>query len=62
MQCAMCSKELSTDDIGYHKKLVNRGATENFRCIQCNCDYYGLSYEYALTMIKHFKKQGCTLF
>ncbi len=62
MKCTVCSKELSSDDMGYHKKLVNRGETEKFRCIECNCEYYGLSVDYAYRMIEHFKKQGCTLF
>lgn len=62
MKCIVCAAELTNDDVGYHKKLVNRGETENFRCIKCNCEYYSLSLEYAYQMIEHFKKQGCTLF
>ncbi|MDD7193590.1 MAG: hypothetical protein SPJ42_08520 [Oscillospiraceae bacterium] len=59
--CISCQKELRRDDIGFHKKMVNRGA-EEFMCIDCLCAYFGLSREKADEMIKNFKETGCTLF
>lgn len=59
--CIKCGRELSDDDIGLHKKLVNRGAKE-FMCIDCLCSYFGMSKEKALKMIKNYKESGCVLF
>lgn len=59
--CIKCGKKLTNDDIGFHKKLVNRGATE-YCCIECLADYYGFSLEKAAEMIENFKKNGCSLF
>ena len=59
--CISCEKELTRDDIGFHKKMVNRGATE-FMCIDCLCDYFGLTHEKAMEMIDRFKEMGCSLF
>lgn len=59
--CISCEKELTNDDIGFHKKMVNRGA-EEFMCIDCLCDYFGLTREKADEMIARFKEMGCTLF
>lgn len=59
--CISCEKELTNDDIGFHKKMVNRGA-EEFMCISCLCNYFGLTEEKAHEMIENFKKMGCTLF
>lgn len=59
--CITCDKELTNDDIGFHKKMINRGATE-YMCIQCIADYYGITVEKAHEMIERFREQGCTLF
>lgn len=59
--CITCGAELTNDDIGFHKKMINRGA-EEFMCIPCLSDYYGISVEKAHEMIEIFRKQGCTLF
>ena len=59
--CKKCGKELTHNEIGLHKKLVNRGSKE-FLCIECLGDYYGISVEALYKQIDVFKEQGCTLF
>lgn len=59
--CISCGKELSYNDIGAHKKLINRGATE-FYCQQCLCRKLDIPYSLLQEKIRQFKAQGCTLF
>ncbi len=59
--CIGCGRELTNDDIGFHKKMVNRGATE-FMCTECLAEYFGISIEKALSMIEMYRESGCTLF
>ena len=40
--CTSCHAQLTKDDIGLHRKLVNRGATE-FMCIKCLAAYFGIT-------------------
>ena len=61
INCKKCRKELTHDEIGLHKKLVNRGAKE-FLCIECLGDYYSISVDALRKKIEVFKEQGCTLF
>ncbi|MBO4342171.1 MAG: hypothetical protein J5870_03635 [Clostridia bacterium] len=61
LYCISCGKELNKDDIGFHKKMVNRGA-EEFMCIDCLCEYFGLTREKADEMILKFKSMGCSMF
>ncbi len=61
MNCISCGEELKSDDVGFHKKMVNRGAQE-FMCIPCLCEYYGISVEKAHEMIERFRSEGCMLF
>ena len=60
-KCCQCGKELSADEIGAHKKLVNRGA-ESFLCRECLAEKFQIPPELIDEKIKQFKKQGCTLF
>ena len=60
-KCLTCGKILTNDDIGFHKKMVNRGATE-YCCIECLADYYGITVEKAHEMIDRFRASGCSLF
>lgn len=61
MKCIKCSKELTKNDIGLHKKLINRGAKE-FMCINCLSAYFKIPVEILEKKIIYFKEMGCTLF
>ena len=60
-ECVSCGCPLTADDIGFHKKMINRGA-EEFMCIGCLCEYFGITRDKAEEMIENFRKSGCTLF
>jgi len=62
MECVQCGKPLGRDDIGLHKKLINRGAEEDFLCIDCLCAFFKISRERAEELIAHYREMGCTLF
>ena len=59
--CKKCGKELSGNDIGLTKKLINRGSTE-FLCVNCIAEKFDCSKELLEEKIKQFKESGCTLF
>jgi DNA-directed RNA polymerase subunit RPC12/RpoP len=59
--CIACGKELTRDEIGLHKKLVNRGATE-YKCKPCLAAFFRITEEQCDEMIAHFRETGCTLF
>lgn len=59
--CLKCARELTSDEIGLHKKMINRGATE-FMCLSCLARYYDCSEELLLQKMEQFRAQGCTLF
>ena len=59
--CTACGAELTNDEIGLHKKMINRGA-EEFMCIECLSDYFGISVEKAREIIEAYRESGCTLF
>lgn len=61
MKCIKCGAELSVYDIGFHKKLINRGAAE-YMCIDCLCGHFRMTREKAFEMIRRFQKTGCLLF
>lgn len=60
-QCLKCKRELTPDEIGLHKKLVNRGASE-YMCIDCLSRYLDVPVTMLYEKIEQFKKMGCTLF
>lgn len=60
-KCIACGKVLDADDIGCHKKLVNRGATE-FMCVPCLAVHFGASEERIRQLIEEYRAYGCTLF
>ena len=60
-QCIKCGRDLTHDEIGLHKKMVNRGAQE-FMCIDCLASYYHVSKKGLEEKIQQFKEMGCILF
>ncbi len=60
-KCMKCGKELLPDEIGLHKKIVGKGATE-FMCLPCLAVYFDCSEELLYQKIEQFKKMGCMLF
>lgn len=59
--CINCGKELGYNEIGAHKKFINRGSRE-FLCIRCLAARLGVTEEDIREKIEQFKLQGCTLF
>ncbi len=59
--CISCEKELTFNDIGAHKKFINRGAT-SFLCKKCLARKFDLSEELIEQKIAYYKSAGCTLF
>ena len=56
-----CGREISGDEIGLHKKLINRGATE-WMCITCLADFFKCTEELLRDKMEQFREQGCMLF
>lgn len=59
--CMRCGRELTHNEIGAHKKFINRGSTQ-FLCRDCLAEKLGVPAELIDRKIEEFKKQGCTLF
>jgi hypothetical protein len=59
--CKQCQKNLTNDEIGVYKKLVNRGATE-YLCKQCLADFFHCEIRLIDEKIVQFKQMGCALF
>lgn len=60
-ECIKCKRDLTGDEIGLFKKLVNRGA-EKFMCIDCMAEYFDVSVSDLEEKIKQYKAIGCSLF
>lgn len=56
-----CGRELSADEIGLHKKMINRGSTE-FMCITCLAAFFHCEEKLLEQKIQQFREQGCMLF
>ena len=59
--CMTCGVPLSRDEIGLHRKIVNRGATQ-YCCIHCLAKHFKVSEAELRDMIERFREAGCTLF
>lgn len=61
MSCAACGRDLTRDEEGLSRKLINRGATTLY-CLDCLGDMFRLSRNQLQELIEHFRAAGCTLF
>ncbi len=59
--CKQCGRELTADEIGLHKRMINRGATEHL-CLTCLAEFFDCSEEVLQKKIVHFRNMGCLLF
>ena len=59
--CVKCGAVLDKDDIGAHKKLVNRGA-QSFMCVKCLARHFDVPEQRIREKIEEFRAQGCLLF
>lgn len=60
-RCKTCGREVTGDEIGLTKKLVNRAATE-YRCIDCLAAYFRVAPDLLREKIEQYRAMGCTLF
>lgn len=59
--CMQCGKPLTYNEIGAHRKFINRGSRE-FLCKPCLAEKLDITEEDIDRKIEQFKQQGCTLF
>lgn len=59
--CMRCGKELTYNEIGAHKKFLNRADTR-FLCRECLAEKLDVPAEEIDRKIEQFRQQGCTLF
>ncbi len=59
--CKKCGRKLTYDEIGIHKKMINRGAREFF-CLTCLANHLGCTEDNLRERIEHFRREGCLLF
>ncbi len=59
--CCQCGRELTRDEIGLSKKLINRGMTKFF-CLFCLADVFSVDPLLLEIKIEQFRAMGCTLF
>ena len=61
MNCLVCQRPLTPDEIAVTKKLINRGATA-FYCVDCLAAYFEVTTADIRERITYFRQMGCTLF
>lgn len=59
--CMKCRRALTADEVGLHKKMINRGATEHL-CMTCLAEFFHCEESLLEHMIQGFREQGCLLF
>ena len=59
--CMQCGRALTFNEIGAHKKFINRGST-SFFCKTCLAKWLDVPEEQIDKKTEQFKRQGCTLF
>ena len=60
-KCYVCEKNLTKNEIGLTKKLLDPNAKQ-FYCITCLAECLEVTEEELLDKIEEFKYEGCTLF
>lgn len=60
-RCYGCGRELTKDEIGINKKLIDPDM-EEFQCIDCLASDLETTPEILKIKIEEFKEDGCTLF
>ena len=59
--CVKCGAKLEKDDVGAHKKLIDRGAA-SFMCVKCLAAHFEVPEQKIREKIEEFRAQGCLLF
>lgn len=60
-KCMQCGRQLTYNEIGAHKKFINRGSRE-YLCKNCLAAKLDVTVEDIDRKIEQFRQQGCTLF
>jgi hypothetical protein len=61
INCEVCGGRLIRDEIALNKKL-NGPETEEFLCLECMAEEFGVTVQDLEDKIEYFKESGCTLF
>jgi len=61
MTCGKCGKELTRDEQGISRKLINRAAKVCY-CMDCLAEMYKCSVKSLEDLIERYRETGCTLF
>lgn len=61
MQCAECGKQISPDELGLSKKLINRALTHGY-CFACLAKKFSVTEELLRKKADQFRAAGCALF
>ena len=59
--CYVCGKNISKNEVGLTKKLINKNA-KDYYCLSCLAEYLEVTEEELKDKIEEFKDEGCTLF
>lgn len=59
--CTKCGAPLSRDEIGLHRKIVDRCAEEYF-CLSCMAAYFKVTEDDLRELIERYRDAGCLLF
>ncbi len=60
-RCIGCGRPLDADDIGAHRKFVDKMA-EEFLCIPCIAAEMKCTEDFLIEKIEFLRKKGCKLF
>lgn len=60
-RCIKCNRPLTYNEIGAHKRFINRGDTE-FYCLTCLSGELRVSEDILKEKIEFLRQKGCMLF